>query len=358
MLEAYCDGAYFLMNEEAAGVRRIYSQMTADDAKALIYEKNFDNEIIFNGQKAEYVKNSDGSYVVTVSELSESDVAKLNENLGTATASGQGRIKDVVTTINADILYNIHSINIEMIFEEDDAFNVEMSYFIEYTKLGTAKKDTTRLDKSKYTEVPDIRALYEIEDMLLDRLEEEVVNCDYSATAEITVNGMMETAREEDSITYRNAKNGFTYIIKGKVNGQRYEVSYANGIQSNYNSRGALVAKDSVSESVAKQYIYDYVINSAGYSSETVTDLSVRDLAGTKMYIIDCYVRDIGSLAQGFEALGGECERATLRITMYVSDGKITKTEALMAAFGEVSLGYNSTYDVRMVHKSELVYND
>lgn len=287
MSTGYYDGKMFSLYEEDGVVtQKLWSPIAQADYLAYVDEKNdsisdFDFEKD-DAQTMSCTKNSDGSWSVRISQVSDDMIEwfceELFEDMDEMFAP---KVTDLSFEIEANKELQLTSFKIDTVFEadEDDAPTLSMKY--DFSEFDGVSVDAPTLDG--YTEVKDLRGLFEIEQALEDVKEADNGKFVLQTTEIAELAGSKSTNTTKLDGSWRIDETDSLLKYDMDVSGTGY-ASY-DDVKLTYDGKtekllttqsGAVTTQysEALSQEEAREYI-DSLLDYCSFQSYMVSDMSV-----------------------------------------------------------------------------------
>lgn len=337
-VEAYCKGNYFISNEQDGTSQKLYSAMSAEDAKAYRLESEMNTlDLIEDCTTKEFSQKEDGTWELICSGYTKAAIEKISEDMGLDNSTLSVEVMDIKLTLVADTDYRAKQIKIDFAFEETKHMPV-VSVTADYSQYNEAI--TKSIDTEGYTKVDDIRILDKIEDLLEERYESESCRFELSLKQLIrSADGkQLSVYTEDNDILVGEGDEGYFYDIDAFINKQSYDISYKNGKQTV--KAGSQSQDNSQTEEEARAWI-ESLMNTSKYAPNIVTNIEDK---GDGVYKLTCDNLGRAEYEAVFTGNGGKMSSVGQTISVTIKDGAIVAilstvtAKGTIASYGDVTL--------------------
>lgn len=344
-MEAYYRGNYFISNEKDGTSQKLYSAMSAEQAKEFHLESELDTlDLIKDCTTKEFSKNEDGTWELSCSGYTKAAIDKISEEMGLDGNTLSVEVMDMKMVMLADASYRAKQIKIDFVFEETKQMPT-VSITADYSQYNEAISTTNSLNTEDYTQVDDIRVLDDIEDLLEELGESESVKftLDLKQLVRASDGKQLSVYTEENKISCGEGDAGYFYDIDAYINKTQYDISYQNGKQTV--KSGSQSQENAQSEQEAREWILS-LINAANYAPEIVTNVEDK---GDGVYKLTCGNLDTSEYENFFAGSGGKLSTVNQTITVTIKDGRIVSilssvlAKGTITSYGTVSLTVTAT---------------
>lgn len=334
-VEAYHDGTAFSYYSEGSNWRKLCSPMTAEKYRAYKQGDSVVDIDLFDCENKEFTKTEQG-YTLTLSGYSEKALESFTESSGLDADVFEKSLGDMIITMEVDKDYLPITVSFELDFGEDRTAP-QMSMTMTYSQIDAVERITKTIKPDRFTEVEDLGVLWEIEDMIEDRLEAESVSFRTSTTQKVTVLTQSSTQSASSEGSFGNdKKKGFTYEVDCEtVNGATSKFTYADGKQVEQ-ANGKEYKKD-MTEAEAKAFIKETINDpSVGYKSGLVESIEKTD----KGYKFTMASSSSSFAGQIITQSGASYKSSSHTVEVVIKDGKIASIISKFEANGQMQVGY------------------
>ena len=377
-IEGFRDGVMFLSSVNGLNKSSLKSELTLEEYKNHVEAMSKNNdapdfEIFLSEAKNKSAeKQEDGSWIVSFSEPSKASLKNFSDAFEDITEAlgGDIEITDISCELAVTSIFLIDKLEFTVLLDSKSIggatpisvskkdTDTSMTISVEFFDYGSAEQpNNIRLDK--YTDVPDLRKLYEIENSLGELIEKETgsFSLDIKHTAEVFND--KDTYREKDVCEYKNGAYGFSFELYNESDGKNYIIEYENGKQT-LSSVGASGTKNEIqkvdSTDFEQRKFIEGMLDEGNLSKTNVANFTKKEKDGNFIYEFtstepnDEVVDSIVSSLKATDCTGKE----TITVELD-ADGNIVKYNYDVALTLECSSN-NSPYTVTYVIKVECIY--
>ncbi len=332
-IEAYYKGNYFISNEQDGAAQKLYSSMTAEEAKEYRLESELDTlDLIKDCTAKDFSKKEDGTWELICSGYTKTAIEKISKQMGLDDSTLSVEVMDLKLVLIADADYRAKQIKIDFVFEEAKNMPV-VSITADYSQYNEAITTTESIKIEDYTKVDDIRILEDIEKMLEERSESG--QCRFELDLKQLIRAadgkQLSVYTEENDIVVAEGEDGYSYNIDAFINKTNYDISYKNGKQTV--KTGSQSQDNPQTEQQAREWIQS-LMNTSKYSPDIVTNIEDK---GDGVYKLTCDNLSRDEYEAVFTGNGGTMSSVGQVITVTVKDGAIVTILSTVTAKGTIA---------------------
>ncbi len=334
-VEAYHNGTAFSYYSEGGNWRKLRSPMTDDKYRAYKQGDSVVDMDLYDCENKEFTKTEQG-YTLTLSGYSEKALNSFIETSGLGADLFDKPLLDMIITMEVDKEYLPITVSFKLDFGEDRTAP-KMSMTMTYSQIDAVERITKTIKPERFTEVEDLGVLWEIEEMIDRRLEQDSVSFRTSTTQKVSVLTQSSTQSAGNEGSFSNSKkDGFTYEVDCEtVTGATSKFTYADGKQIEH-ANGKEYTTD-MTEAQAKAFIRQTVNDpSVGYNSSLVESIEKTE----KGYKFTMATSSTSFAGQVVAQTGASYSSGTHTVEVVIKDGEITSIISKFEASGQVQVGY------------------
>ena len=332
-IEGYYKGNYFISDEQNGKAQKLYSAMTAEEAKEYRLDSELNTiDLIKDCATKEFSKKEDGTWELNCSGYTKTAIDKISRQMGLDDSALSVDVMDLKLVVLADANYRATQIKIDFMFEEaKNAPAVSMT--ANYSQYNETCTPSASLNTEDYTKVDDIRVLDTIEDLLKERNESDSCKftLDLKQLIRTSEGKQLSVYTEENSISFGEGDNGYFYDIDAYINKASYDISYKNGKQ--IVKTGSQTQNNAQTEQEAREWIKS-LINAAKYAPGIVTNVEDK---GDGVYKLTCGSLNTDEYETFFASSNGKMNSVSQSITVTIKDGAIISILSTVTAKGTVA---------------------
>lgn len=334
-VEAYHEGNAYSYYREGDNWRKLRSPMTEDKYRSYKQGDSVVDMDLYDCENKEFAKTEQG-YTLTLSGYSQKSMDSFIGASGLGADTFDKPLLDMIITMEVSKEYLPTTVSFELDFGEDRTAP-KMSMTMTYSQIDAVERITKTIQPDRFTEVEDLGVLWEIEDMIDDRLADESVSFRTSTTQKVSIlnESSSQTASSEGSFG-NSKKDGFTYEVDCEtVNGATSKFTYADGKQIEY-ANGKEYTTD-MTETAAKAFIRQTINDpSVGFKSGLVESIEKTE----KGYKFTMSSSSSSFAGQVVTQTGASYKSSTHTVEVVIKDGKITSIISKFEASGQIQVGY------------------
>lgn len=369
--EGFRDGIMFLSSVEGIHKSSLKSELTLEEYENHVedmaqYNDTPDFEKFFSGAKTKTAeKQEDGSWVAVFSGPSDESIENFSEffEILTSVLGADVEITDISCELTVTSLFLVDKLEFTVLLDSAsiggttplsaskiNSSDTAITISVEYFDYDTAEQPNN-IQLDKYTDVPDLRKLYEIENSLGELIDKE--NGSFSSDIKHEVKFFNDTQiyREKDVCEYKNDADGFSYELYNESEGENYIISYDNGKQTvTYVDEGVereLQKTDSTD--FEQRFFIEGLLNEGDFSISNVANFTATEKRGNFIYefesakpneeIVDSIVNSMNATDYtGAETITVELD----------ADGNIVKYTYEVSLDLELKSGSKATYEIEV----------
>lgn len=371
--EGYRDETMFFSSVEGLRKSNLKSELTVEEY--LQYKKDssdknnapdFD-QFFFSCAETSAVKQEDGSWVATFSKPNEEimeDFSSFFEFI-TEVMGDTVKITDIFCEVSVTSLFLVDKMELTILLDSDsiegaiplsasvktDNKNPSITVSTEYFNYdATEQPNTIKLDK--YTEVPDLRKLYDVNFALDELIDKDKGSFKMDIKSTVTVANEKQTATETDICEYENSDDGFSYELYNQSNGENYIISYKNGKQTVTYVKGGAEEELQKADSTdfEQRHYIDGMLDEGNFSITNIKDFTAAEKKGNFIYtftsiepnqeLVDSFVSSLNA---------NNCDGDETITVVLDADGnavKYTYDVTLTLKFTRYSTSYTAVYEL------------
>lgn len=378
-VEGFRDGIMFLSTVNGLHKSSLKSELTLEEYMEHVEAMSHDDDVpdfekFFLGAKNKSAeKQDDGSWITVFSGPSDESIENFSEFFEVITAAlGEDvEITDISCELSVTSLFLVDRLEFTVLLDSASIGGVTplsvsktgssetaITISVEYFDYDIAEQPNN-IQLDKYTDAPDLRKLYEIEDSLGELIDKE--NGSFKADIKHTaaVFNDKDTYREKNVCEYKNGANGFSYELYNESDGENYIIAYENGRQTvTYvkNGEEQELQKTDSTDFEQKYYISD-MLDEGSFSITNVASFTEKEKQGNFIYTFnsikpnDEIVDSIVSSMNATDCTGTETVTVELD-----ADGNIVKYNYDLTLTLECKINNYSSYTVTYDVEVECVY--
>lgn len=307
--EGFRDGVMFFSSVEGINKSSLKSEITLEDYKKHIEDMNAKNNVpdfdkFFSTAKTTSAeKKEDGSWVATFTDPSEESLENFTEYFKSITElMGEDiEITNVYATFSVTSLFLVDKIELNVILDSESIGGTvplsasskssgapSITLISECFNYDSAEQPNN-INLDKYTDVPDLRKLFEINYSLGELINK--TKGSFSSNIKHTVSALGETNiyREKDICEYGNLTGGFSYELFNESSGKNYIIAYDDGKQTvSYIENGVEeeLQKVDSTDLEQKQFI-ESMLDEGNFSIYNVSSFTKKEKQGNVIYTFD-----------------------------------------------------------------------
>lgn len=328
-IEAYNDGKYFLSYAQDGLVKKLCSENTEKEFMDL-YDNVSEKSIYDDYGKASHIKNSDGTYTVTLTEYDEDFIDSTNEDLGLPMENGGGRVVGCTATLTVNADYTIKKTDIDYVFSNTDFSG---SQTVDFKSYNTVKKITNTINPDDYTEVSDAIGITLYQTLLSKRTNSESGSFTFSLNQTVAVGNSNSVHNEKDIVSYGVDDDGYYFDLEAEINGTDHTITYSDGI---YKVDGEADDSQDYNDVIAKSFI-DGLIDPFGVTPIEIEDVTVLRKGNKKVYTFELYPHRgnvYDAVASFFNQVRVNYRDAEMQLKISVENYEIVELEYIIHAVG------------------------
>ena len=342
---AFRDGEIFMSNQLDEIDQKIRSKISKEDFIIFLAEQNDSQFDVLDCENKAILQNEDESWKLTCSGYSPENAIKLlGESFDTDTLGAP--ITDMELTMNADKDFHMADMSIRFIFEKTTSNMPEVNVSFECVSFNDSKVEDGLIDKTKYTEVPDVRDYYKIERLIKEAVNKSRGYFNLDINQAVTIDPEEKTSSERYIVYYGiNDEKYYHQIISRSDNGT-FEINYKEGVQT------VTGAKDTEMTDMEAKTLMQTLINSANYDKTRVSTLEKTDNG----YVVT--IKDLDISAFGLSNYKIDSQTQILIITYTLTeDGELKTIESQLEIKGMIELGYNAKRALTITKTTNLEFD-
>ena len=337
--EGYQDGMLYYGVINKGKETKIKSETSVENFKQYDLEMSTLSLVCgFPTENASSEKADDGSWVITINDLSPDYFKSMTNDISGAVPGYSIDSIDATIKVNSDFTeweselnYNFSALE-GYVFSE--GFYVPVATYT--TKISNIDSTTVeKIDLEEYKEAADITIINGIVTDIARMLDKEYGKFTVSAKYVVNYRGSTYNASETDTVEYGVVDDKFYYNIAAKVGTETYHIEYADGVRTT----DGIELK--TSDTAEKTYLMSLVTGHA-YNVLLVKDVRV-DATKPDTYFIDLHLTD--ELLETLVIDGRKMTQGTMTMTVsYVNDEISVIKVYLKASASGVAGG--ATYEI------------
>ncbi len=342
---AFQDGNMFMANKTDDVDQKVRSAISQKDFITFLEEQNDSQFDVLDCENKEILQNEDKSWKLTCSGYSSENAIKLlgesfdSETLGVP-------IKDMELTMNVDKKFRMDDMSIRFVFETENQKNVPaIQVTFECVNYDDSELEDDLIDKTKYTEVPDVRDYYKIEKLLEDANNKAEGSFILELEQNASIGTSKNRAYERDTVSYGTKDEKFYYSILARANDTEYEIKYENGVQTLQNIKNA-----EMTDLEAKALIRS-LINSAGFDKTMVSNIEKTDNG----YVVTINDPDISEFGLSNYKIVSQTQTLTITYTL-TEDGELKSITSKLEVKGELQWQYGTRSDMEITKTTTVIF--
>ena len=292
----YQDGKIYLSNKDGDVVNRLSAEMTTEEFVDYISDRDNDIDLsVENATDKKMEKKDDGEWEISFSIFDEDELLEMLEAMEFDEDMLGFEITGVSVEAVADEDFRVDEMTVTFISGDDEVIVMTARYDC----YNSAKR--VDIDEPDYEDVDYISAAITVEDYLDDVMDAESLDFDVYITHKVQNTALTEIYyeyEENDSVSFLNKNNAFTYGIEAYLNGEKFSIEYAYGTQTIIGSGSKQTAAQSALE--AKSFILN-LLDPVSFQLFNVSN--IEKLSGDK-YRIDLKATNVSDYRQTIISLG------------------------------------------------------
>ena len=228
VIEAYTDGMYLISHGSVDNRIRLFSYLSPEEFSEYYLEViNEEYDVLDEYGKSSYVKNEDGSYVITLEDFSERMIAKENTTYGEIFVTCDVKIDSIVVKMYADANLILNKIEVDYIFNKS-FFNGKLIH--EFSDFGSASKvNDLQLDPTFFSEINNLTPIMSFDRLISRRGSAESGKFTIEITQTVKRGETVNSTTEVAEVTYGTNDNGYYFSVYDP-NDETEEFSYVDGV--------------------------------------------------------------------------------------------------------------------------------
>lgn len=263
------------------------------------------------GATKTFSQQSDGSWLLEISEYPEETVNKAFSSIGFDRETAGGKAKDLKVSVKADEKYRVSTMSFVFEFEADGGAEKVPTFAMEatYSGYGSTSVSAELIDTSKYEKKEDLVDREKIETLARKLYNHENVKMSAKIRGKVYAGAeIVSDIKEDDEINYGIRDGGYFFDLTAQVysGSSSYEVkmAYADGkLSTEVDGQKEVTQANSMA---AKAYI-DTSVQLSLYSDENIT--SVTD-NGNGVYEVTLDLSSMDQYKAAFEGTGESLKSA------------------------------------------------
>lgn len=324
-VKAFIDGTLYLYDKSDGEESGKYAAVSEKEYKEYtdLAGGLFDIDV-GEGAAKTFSQQSDGSWLLEISEYPEQTVKKAFSSIGFDRETAGGRVKGLRTTVKTDDKYHVSTMSFVFDFEADGGADKVPTFAMNatYSGYGSTSVSAELIDTSKYVKTEDLVDREKIQTLARKLYNHENVKMSAKIRGKVYAgSGILSDIKENDEIHYGIRDGGYFFDLTATVGSgeSSYEVkmSYADGKLST--EVGGQKDVTQANSMAAKAYL-DTSIQLSIYSNENITSVIYN---GDGVYEVTLDLSSMDQYKSAFEG-SGESFRAAEGIALVtVEDDEI-----------------------------------
>lgn len=346
-ISAYWDGKAFEISDSDGAVRKLYSEMTAEQYEEYSQDDEDDEDDedfdFSDCTGASFAQNEDKTWTLTYSGYTKKAMDRINEQFGIQESDMFGaEFLDMEVVISADKDFLITDISIVFEFDAEEGSKTApvLNIRMKLIEAGDVTRQTDKLDISKCTKVDDLGVLKQIDEQIEEIANKEQGKIHYEISQTIKAMGQTESGSEVYDVEYGTKDGKLHFELNTDVEGYNTKISYKNGKQT-VSVAGESYTED-CSEEEAKAVLENLINDSTlGYSEDSVSN--IKSLGNGVWEITQTpsseYYEEL------MLSMSADYKSATQTIKVTIKDGALTNMTNTIVVKGSYSESF-STFEI------------
>ena len=335
--EGFNEGKYFLSVVADNDVKKIYSENTAEEFMTYYERTQSDLKFLEGYSESNFVKNSNGTYTVTLSKYDQSMINSLNVEYGFPLENGGGRVTDCTVTITILEDFLIKEIVTDYTFSNTEFSGIEV---ISYTNYNAAQKDLNKINPKYYTEVSDALSVALFSHLVEEKGKsvQDSFSFSYEQSTLISTSYPQSSLyKEESNVSYGVENGNYYFDIDSVINDSDHKITYKDGI---YKVDGKVDNTTTHSDLTSREFV-NGLIDPFDFEPLAVMDITVTADGSETVcdIVLDC--SEGTTLSERFKSMYQNAgasynySKVSLRVTM--KDYELVSMEYTVNIYGEIN---------------------
>ncbi len=330
-IRAYYDGKMYLADETPDYTRRLCSEMTYEAFAAYggANEINLSNIDLMDCTDKKFTEK-ENEWLLQFSGYTKKSMNALIKNAGIEDLDWDRALEDMKIMVVADDQFRVKSMDIEMIFTEEEQDRSLFKVSSQYSDYNQTRDNREVLMQETYTEVEDLFLLEKVAEFLEDFTENESGACHVTSQIVEKFGNSIREYTEEGQITFAREKNNLSYEMKGTINDQQeFHIVYKDGVQT-------VTADEEVQEGLLTEdeaaSVLEALLNPSGFDTRAVENITLSKFDGYKFTMAHCGV----NMEQYYTSLKGKMESVSQDVYVTLEGDKVIRIRSEIHAVGVI----------------------
>ncbi len=330
-IRAYYDGKMYLADETPNYTRRLCSEMTHEAFAAYVGADKINlSNIDLMDCTDKKITEQENEWLLQFSGYTKKSINALIKSAGMEDLNLDRALEDMKIMVVADDQFRVKSMDVEMIFTEEEQDNTLFKASTQYSDYNQTQDNREVLMQETYTEVDDLYSLKKVEEFLEAFTENESGACHVTSKMVEKFGRSVREYTEEGQITFAREKNHLSYEMKGTMNNQQeFHIVYKDGVQT-------VAADEEVQENLLAEdkaaSVLEALLNPCGFDTRAVENITLSKIDEYKFTMAYCGV----NMEQYYTSLKGKMEAVSQDVYVTLEGDKVIRIRSEIHAAGVI----------------------